>query len=168
MTSAEVKAPLGCSRSPSSAGKEMGIGKTLRSHDFKLLPFPDERLDPNSVCSTGVHSHPSASNIQRMSSVVWQKDFSFLSLIRIFPSGCLFYAKWQSASNLSAPLLDTEEWQRCKQLGATQRTWILVTPQITLLGSEMPAFLSDHLTELTGHDGEGTRPLTRSSVSWAF
>lgn len=116
MTSAEVKAPLGCSRSPSSVGKEMGIGRTLRSHDFKLLPFPDERLDPNSVCSTGVHSHPSASNIQRMSSVVWQKEFSFLSLIHTFPSGCLFYAKWQSASKLSAPLLDIEEWQRCKQL----------------------------------------------------
>lgn len=116
MTSAEVKAPLGCSRSPSSVGKEMGIGRTLRSHDFKLLPFPDERLDPNSVCSTGVHSHPSASNIQRMSSVVWQKEFSFLSLIHTFLSGCLFYAKWQSASKLSAPLLDIEEWQRCKQL----------------------------------------------------
>lgn len=80
MTSAEVKAWVGWSRCARSAEKEMWIRRMLRSHDFKLLPFPDEQLDSNSVCSTGVHIYPSASNIQRMSSVVWRDDdFNFSS-----------------------------------------------------------------------------------------
>lgn len=47
--------------------------------------------------------------------------------------------------------------------GATENVEALdpgyASDHIVALGSEMPAFLSDHLSELTGHDGEGTCPL---------
>lgn len=74
-TSAEGRAQVGWSRGWSSAGKEMRILRTLGSYDFKLQPFPDERPDSNPVCSTGVNSYPSASNIQRMAPVFWLDDF---------------------------------------------------------------------------------------------
>lgn len=74
-TSAEGRAQVGWSRGWSSAGKEMRILRTFGSYDFKLQPFPDERLDSNPVCSTGVNSYPSASNIQRMAPVFWRDDY---------------------------------------------------------------------------------------------
>lgn len=48
--------------------KEMRIffERPLRKCDFKLQPFPDEWLDANPVCSTGVNTYPSASKIQNM------------------------------------------------------------------------------------------------------
>lgn len=69
VTSEEGRAQLCRSRGHSFAGKEMRILRTLGSYDFKLQPFPDERLDSNPVCSTGVNSYPSTSNIQRMAPV---------------------------------------------------------------------------------------------------
>lgn len=90
------------------------MGTTLRSHHFKLLPFPDERPDSNSVCSTGVHSYPSASNIHRMSSVVWRDDdfkfFFFLPGTKPRLPISLFVS-WPVPirGGPSAPLLDTEQ-----------------------------------------------------------
>lgn len=64
--------------------KEMRILRTLGSYDFKLQPFPDERLDSNLVCSTGVNTYPSASNIQRMASVFWRDDYFNLPFASFF------------------------------------------------------------------------------------
>lgn len=69
-TSAESRAQVGRSR----GWTEMRILRTLCSHVFKLQPFPDERLDSNPVCSTGVNSYPSASNIQRKAPVFCRDD----------------------------------------------------------------------------------------------
>lgn len=55
--------------------KEMRILRTLGSDNVKLQPFPDEWLDSNPVCSTGVNSYPSASNIQRIAPEFWWDDW---------------------------------------------------------------------------------------------
>lgn len=55
-----------CCWSRGSSRKEIRILRTLCQDDFKLQPFPDERLSSNPVCSTGVNTYPSASKIQNV------------------------------------------------------------------------------------------------------
>lgn len=105
----------------------MRILRTLCSHDFKLQPFPDERLDSNPVCSTGVHSYPSASNIQRMASVFWRDD-GFSYFFFSFSS-----SHWSAPSHQFLPraahhfhiTFTTENWKKKKKksLSFTHTTW---------------------------------------------
>lgn len=83
----------------------MRILRSLCSHDFKLQPFPDERLDSNPVCSTGVHSHPSASNIQRMAPVFWRDDCFTSFFLFIYIYIYIYIFKNSSCASSSVPSL---------------------------------------------------------------
>lgn len=158
-TSAEGRAQVGWSRGWSSAKKEMRILRTVGSYNFKLQPFPDERLDSNPVCSTGVNSYPSASNIQRMAPVFWRDDyFNLLSLTLICVFSSVFFFFWVYAVGLSNSILVLKHYIKNNDDWSLHRTKMETVDhgELCLISHccpqyyKLPTFLCDHLDELTG------------------